>query len=481
MKCDEGKPACRRCLSTGRTCDGYAAALGDPSPPPATAIIRKSDERPLDFFLNRVAPSLAGFLEDDVFWKHVAGHVTCNDGFLRNAVFAASSIFEQVDTESGDPVPNNDILAVQNYHAAQSNLARSHRPSTREVLVACVIFICLELMRGDIAAAQIHIRQGSKILDDWRGTSVFGDSSAWSSPTPLTPSTSSTNSLDDNTDDLLSIFARLGLQSAFFDPTKISLLPDTPTWSIDASFSSLAEARQQFFEILPAANKLFLSTYLRRYSNDINFEDMCVQAHLQTVLSQFRQCFKTFYTSYQDTWTTRERDAANVLLVQSIVIGIQLGACMSPLECAYDIYRSEFENVIAISSDIVSRNKENLTFHFDMGLIPPLHLVGWKCRYPALRRQLLKILSTKRWREGMFDSYRTFRYAHQIMITEEASGETLPPESARIHFAELGELKPGASRQRLRLGRAPTVEGLFTWDEWIPTHRNLPVVQTWLD
>ncbi|KAF7516418.1 hypothetical protein G7054_g14160 [Neopestalotiopsis clavispora] len=75
VKCDEGKPACDRCTSTGRKCDGYAA-----EPQPGLTWYRPSnlfqsidkpiEGRALQLFCDTAAPSLAGPL-DSYFWTHL--------------------------------------------------------------------------------------------------------------------------------------------------------------------------------------------------------------------------------------------------------------------------------------------------------------------------------------------------------------------------------------------------------------------------
>lgn len=79
MKCDETKPECDRCTSTGRKCDGYV----DPPSRRAAASKSKANEelvlcssinweqgnsaerRAVDFFRRRTAPSIAGYFDAD--------------------------------------------------------------------------------------------------------------------------------------------------------------------------------------------------------------------------------------------------------------------------------------------------------------------------------------------------------------------------------------------------------------------------------
>src|SRR5271156_3905141 len=73
IKCDEVKPACLRCTSSGRKCDGYATPrswifeVKRPSPdhqellrPLSTAYGAASEERALSFFRENTSPVLSG-------------------------------------------------------------------------------------------------------------------------------------------------------------------------------------------------------------------------------------------------------------------------------------------------------------------------------------------------------------------------------------------------------------------------------------
>src|ERR1700760_688238 len=112
VKCDEEKPACRRCTSTGRTCDGYASAsvLTTPQQTPKQAAL-PVESRSIEFFLDRVSPRISGLLEDDSLWKRMI--IQLNDPAIWNGVLAISEIFEQLENAEGKPVPENSRFAVE--------------------------------------------------------------------------------------------------------------------------------------------------------------------------------------------------------------------------------------------------------------------------------------------------------------------------------------------------------------------------------
>ncbi|KAF2727820.1 hypothetical protein EJ04DRAFT_391673, partial [Polyplosphaeria fusca] len=82
VKCDEEKPSCRRCTSTGRQCDGYPVstntsqqrelvkATRDLSPTSALSILAldSQEQESLFFFRQRTSVELSGWF-DNSFWR----------------------------------------------------------------------------------------------------------------------------------------------------------------------------------------------------------------------------------------------------------------------------------------------------------------------------------------------------------------------------------------------------------------------------
>jgi hypothetical protein len=79
VKCDETKPECERCTSTGRKCDGYLTHLPkktdlDSEPDLYERVVCRSinweqgdfaERRAIDFFRCRTAPSVSSYFDAD--------------------------------------------------------------------------------------------------------------------------------------------------------------------------------------------------------------------------------------------------------------------------------------------------------------------------------------------------------------------------------------------------------------------------------
>ncbi|KID99250.1 C6 zinc finger domain protein, partial [Metarhizium majus ARSEF 297] len=105
VKCDETRPACNRCTSTGRTCDGYmppppgcmswdrllsAPVPASPSPCPEADDL---ELRGLAFYQQIVAPALCGPL-DSSFWTKLVAQMVHAEPATRHAVLAISWLYE---------------------------------------------------------------------------------------------------------------------------------------------------------------------------------------------------------------------------------------------------------------------------------------------------------------------------------------------------------------------------------------------------
>ncbi|KAK1461286.1 C6 zinc finger protein [Colletotrichum melonis] len=184
IKCDEARPSCARCISTGRKCDGYIS-------PPTTAYswaqllrscpvnnatsIRATQptrasivyaERAMDFYRKVTAPAFAGSL-NSYFWTNVVIQMSNQEPVASHAVLALSSVYETFSNGSWEA----SSFAVWHYNEAIKLL----RTTTDRALIlfVCVLFICIELIRRNLKDATTHCRHGINILNEIHNESDF--------------------------------------------------------------------------------------------------------------------------------------------------------------------------------------------------------------------------------------------------------------------------------------------------------------------
>lgn len=170
VKCDEEKPACIRCISTGRKCDGYAPVRknkkrSQPLAPssgqcggiPRSPIIEhfndQVERRSFHFFRNRTAPQLAGYFASE-FWDYLVPLSTHYQPAIRHAVVALASLHERFEDNDSSILSSNDDIAhggfaLQQYNRAISCLIKPLTAGGNQALdvclVACILFACFEV------------------------------------------------------------------------------------------------------------------------------------------------------------------------------------------------------------------------------------------------------------------------------------------------------------------------------------------------
>ena len=198
MKCDEQKPECKRCTSTGRACEGYMAL--NPGSQPSTAQVGSNTEprdtlpchinlhslffnlsqggkelRSFKYFQSRVN-SISGHFESD-FWSRLVLQVSYTEPTVRHAVLALSSVYEVHEFgQQGLDAPvydSNGVLmnrdALGQYTKAVTILSQSlsqKQTSIQVALVNCLLFIWLEFLRNDFKTSLKHLKSGLKIIKD---------------------------------------------------------------------------------------------------------------------------------------------------------------------------------------------------------------------------------------------------------------------------------------------------------------------------
>lgn len=169
VKCDEAKPACLRCTSTGRKCDGYSYEL-DKSPAPGSTgdiVVRTSvksdlvvnpfgterERRSWDFFCIKSVSHLSGFYGSE-FWGRLVLQAAHHDQGIRHALIALSSVHERYERQHEFPCFSFEDDGSVQFALKQYNLAiqRLISPSSKDQqtlpdvhLVSCIIFICIEV------------------------------------------------------------------------------------------------------------------------------------------------------------------------------------------------------------------------------------------------------------------------------------------------------------------------------------------------
>ncbi|KAF7626752.1 hypothetical protein AFLA_014138 [Aspergillus flavus NRRL3357] len=476
VKCDEGKPACARCVSTGRKCDGYASQTtsSNISQPLLTAVTAKSstESRALEFFFHKSSSQLSGFFEGS-FWKVTVLQLSLVEPAIRQAIAAIGSLHEHkggckllpsFNTAGGDPHP-----AIQLYTRALRSTIEKSAADTGAipvVVVASILFTAFEFLRGNASAAASHISNGINLLWAWREKTGSRPRVPWGQ------GYSSFQSYFVETE-LAPILSLFNLNSSEFHPgtrRKVLLNPvDTGLLILTDRFESLREVRVAMVDLVTATAAVF-----QLLDQNLKLGKL-PDAGLLTIISGLRQTRDRWKTNFDDlvrrqsaTWDKNEQDAAEVLRLMwySTVMGTTTYRVGS--ECAWDEHREDFEEIVRIGEKIVSdpdRYPDELskTLCLDFDLLRRMPRKEWWYEVSHYHDVFLQIMEFE---EAGLDP-------HEVSTTEDAS---IIPEHVRVHdfYTEQTSTKAnGCTLHKLTLLTKPNgLDGdwhFTTEDLWLPT------------
>ncbi|KAF4498927.1 Transcriptional regulatory moc3 [Fusarium agapanthi] len=196
VKCDQGKPVCDRCTSTGRTCDGYtphphpsssrsSSSSSPPSPQSfdscnATADLKlilprqsPQEVRSYRFFLEVTAPSLAGAFYAD-FWLGEVPRVCMSDSAIWHAVVSLGSAHEDL-AEHGQG--SRSVFVLKQFNSAIRCLTESTSPRHADrwrALVVSTIFTYVCTIKGLHGQTRLHLQAGRNLLLELQSLATIG-------------------------------------------------------------------------------------------------------------------------------------------------------------------------------------------------------------------------------------------------------------------------------------------------------------------
>lgn len=232
VKCDEVKPACKKCTSSGRLCEGYADPFRssvqfvlysqtpkasrsmlnnrtNPSPEsdlqissgPATGLPSDPQDRHyLHHFRHYAVQDFSGLIDDDL-WNTYVMRVSESTPTVKHGILALSAQHEtflkhghtkDLGTALGGDTANAYARAQYSKTIRSLYYRLDKTPgdinTTEEALVTCLLLIVFEVLQGNFGAALLHLEGGLKMLStldqsvNRKSTSELVDHSGRTSP-----------------------------------------------------------------------------------------------------------------------------------------------------------------------------------------------------------------------------------------------------------------------------------------------------------
>lgn len=451
VKCDEGRPACQRCLSTGRICDGYgiwgggsqaltakAKHMHIPLSNPATAFTSLNPHEKLyfDWFKCRTSTKISATFSSG-FWSTLVFQAGSKEPAVLHALLALSSAHKKGVVEMGihrnsleaEAMNQQEQFTVQQYVKAighlQPHFSARDRASCRVALITCVVFVCLEFFRGHFATAQIHLQNGLDILAHMQGLA-----DAKSGILALKPCQEATDAW------IVEALSRLHIQvelfrHLYYHPCVILQPAPYPQTTPPDHFDSLNDAWKGLELVY---NQIFHLTHRARQQRVTATEHMSQQL-LTTRLAQWDSMFQDFLNTHSCGPNRDMERAYQVVRIQYAMINIMADTCIYNNEMVYDACTDKFILLIKELTGLWEVStydhdlEDEMPLHImatcmprsivDIGWLPALYFTAVKCRVHRIRIEALKLLRTSPHREGIWDAHVAACVAKKVIELEE--------------------------------------------------------------
>lgn len=450
VKCDEGKPACNRCVSTGRNCDGYGIWGGGhrsqekgshfsshqivqricPQAQIPAQCYTADEKTYMSWFQLKTITKIPGTYANG-FWLTLLQQASRSEPAVFYAILTLSSA-HRVETRSGELstkslMPDGQKrFMLHSYSKAinhlQPHLIQKAATSTRVVLIACIVFTCLEFLRGNFETAQNHLSNGLLVLQE-----NFGD---------MCDTTLHSRSIASTDCWIGEVFQRLQVQVELFHGTHYQplfvLLPDTHQ-AVATKFHSVKDAWTEldriFYKIIVIKNN--------HSAKQLRSTSLLDNGACNTALVPYRQhiqsCLDTWYTAYESfrpILNLQDPDLfINAILRSYYTLAAILCSASLSNELAYDALTPQFLRILSNAVHLwksrpphsVGKGSRFDMAHstVDFGWIPPLYYTAIKCRIRSVRLHALQLLQSTIHREGIWDCWIASKIVRKVMEIED--------------------------------------------------------------
>jgi hypothetical protein len=225
------------------------------------------------------------------------------------------------------------------------------------------------------------------------------------------------------------------------------------------------------------------SAQLARFNGSLDDNFVHEHAFLCEHLNFWHIAFDYMSAEQTHTWHVNDRLVANTIKIQALGIWIWTATCLSSNQSAFDAFIPQFEAIVTLAEHTIDIFAPE--FCIDIGIIYILHLAGVKCRDARLRRRILGVFKRRRWREGLTDSWISYRIVHREMTIEErnldlqSDPNARPDEKDRIQASNMaGPAHKDEGTNYIKLDLYSLPDGpnfpFKVWHEYIEVEGELP-------
>lgn len=370
----------------------------------------RDEGRAFQFFTHMVGPILSG-PTNAYFWTHLVMQFSHFEPSVRHAVLSISSLYEGFSQGSRiSRQLRTSRFSIVHYNAA---IARAKSSANEQViLLLCILFVCIEYLRGDIDAALRHCRSGIAILNSSVCTSWVRD-------------------------DLLPIFRRMSSHPLFIGAGHLAL----PAANCLSGFATVMDAQVAMDDL---AGRVMVCKDLGSSTD---------KQHLAVLLDEWRAQADDLEATIPPC-ATFDKFTLCGLRIKHKVATISVQTPSKPSELWFDQHLDEFNSIVNMAEiayrlkTTIMHSATRVSFTFEMGFLALMFFVVIKCRCLRVRLEALTwMVQLSAAKEGPLDVGTLFRVG--IRHIEIEHGVQLDDYSNRLDELDTTQRFPSLEHERV--------------------------------
>ena len=417
---------------------------------PSTLLFRNSNERRNFGHFHTAGTSSTASLFVGETWWNFALRTSVYEPAVRYAVESLGSLLHAwaIQHHSRPAVPTWAIARYSESIASFNRGIVCPVEQERTTIVLCLLFVTFELLSNNVDLALGHLRGGLRIAEVLRSKANSVDNvdscllhAIHSSPTsdfnrttmdvnlriyeqPITFRNNGQlrNELDSISSSVYSVLRRWKIATHAGQLTDLLTSVEPKVFITDKTSRTSTETEVFKIDLISLT-----STEIEAFKRDLNM--------LKERLSSWRRELKQLERSSFDDNDAEFDVALAILKIQHHVMFIILNTVFESGEGCYDAFTPQFHDIISLAERILDTEAyQNFSFFFSFSpLLQNLFFTAMKCRVPALRRHVPRLLSRCPRREGFWHRDSLIRVVQWKLAREGGKEDWLPPESQRIH------------------------------------------------
>lgn len=427
-----------------------------------------------DYFMAVIAAKFTS-AECSIFWSVFLPCVIEEDARVRLLAIGLALMHESYDLQELDPQRAQERYeqALVSCNKAITCIQRSANTMPKASLdMTCILIVSIEMLRGDLGAAEACLDSGLAMAGTSRGELV---QHRWEHPIPPNDSTSCQRAIKVTQAKMSGAFHVFGTRSERNEPHP-KFHPVLPPPIAHFRFTNLEDVNT-------TAEMLYSAT-LRALENPSDraafIRGSMAESAMLDGFENFHQGLESIRACGFESTSTSEVFARTTIQEVKVLEAQITFNCivLDNDEMSFDNWNLSFEKMLrglANKLETSTSDPSRLMYHpFSAVFVAPLWLIASRCRVSQIRRHAIHLLRTYRRRETVHDSLIAATLAQHIVTIEEGSKAQVEKCSdvQRSHRVKLvaAEYVPvrGCVRLEYVRGFSDHVEPKATVQEWIP-------------